>query len=221
MLRETEMANREGDPFELEFFNTYETCAQKMLRDTLLSDTSRAANHPPHLLILGLGQLGETLAVHAAREWKKVTGGGKLRITVFDRSAKAKQEPFTLLYPEVGDAADVLFHQLDVRQPQFTKGTSLHQIEGWQELTAAYVCLGHDTLGVCAGLALVKILKPRRVPIIVRMSERAGLATALRAHKTDPGFVDGLQAVGLVELTCKAELVLGDTEATALGTGRG
>jgi hypothetical protein len=221
MLRQTEMANREDDPFDLVFFNAYETCARVMLRDSGWNLACTSVTGSPHLLLAGLGELGETLAVEAAREWKDGGSGRMFNMTVIDRRAETKQPLFQLQHPQVAEVCHLRFCQLDVRQPQFAGGAFLQDLDGGSELTAAYVCLGDDALGMYAGLALVEMLKPRRVPIVVRMSERAGLATALRAQQSDPGFVDGLQAVGLVELTCTAELVLGTAGSATSGAAVG
>jgi len=214
MLMRTEMANREDDPFELVFFNVYEMCARVMLRNAL----SAVADRSPHPLVVGFGQLGETLVVQAARDWKAMQTDRKLRITVVDRHAETKPASFALRYPEVGEVCDVQFRQLDVRQPHFASGAFLADL-GNQEVTAAYVCLGDDTLGMYAALALDQLLRPRGARIMVRMAERAGLAAALRAHQTARGFVDGVQAIGLLELTCTADLVPGTSEAARLRPG--
>ena len=199
------------EPFELEFFNIYQIGARVMLREppVLVADRPGPA---PHLLIVGLGQLGETLVWRAARDWRidHPDAAAKLRVTVVDRQATTKQQWLGARYPELGTYCDVAFVPLDVRTPEFARGDFLHSGDGAQGVTVAYVCLDNDSLGLYTALQLRRYLGPAQTPIVVRtLLAQAGLAKVLGAHLFGAGVIDGVRAVGLLDITCTPEFVLG------------
>jgi TrkA-N domain len=208
MLMQSEIANREDDPFELAFFNVFESCARAMLEE---SGWKRAIARPeaaPHVVLIGLGQLGETIAAQAARDWAAMPSSQPLVLTIVDRHAEEERRALLRQqYPDLEPTSSIRYHRVDVRHPHFTEGGFLREVDDTPPVTAAFVCLGEDALGVYAGLVLARLLHPRPVPILVRTLERAGLAAALRLPSTHRGSIDCVRAVGLVELTCTAEFL--------------
>ncbi|MFW6164378.1 MAG: NAD-binding protein, partial [Planctomycetota bacterium] len=81
LLRERELARRRGDTFRLEFFNVFESGARALLAEH--PPFIPAADGEPHLLVVGLGRMGQTLVAHAARDWAEHHGddGRLLRVT--------------------------------------------------------------------------------------------------------------------------------------------
>ena len=64
-------------------------------------------------------------------------------------------------------------------------------------------------------MTLHDCLKGKNVPIVVRMTEQAGLATLLGSGADSQGLIEGMQAVGLLDVACSLELVLGKTPSTS------
>jgi hypothetical protein len=64
-------------------------------------------------------------------------------------------------------------------------------------------------LALFAALSLHDCLKGKNVPIVVRMTEQAGLAALLGSGTDSPGLIEGVHAVGLLDVACSLDLVLG------------
>lgn len=211
MLSTTKLAGDEQDAFELEYFDVFELCARVMLRESqflpAVRESFAALSHP---LVVGFGQLGETLVLRAIKDWRidHPGAGEKLRITVIDRHAREREARFRRLYPELCHACRLTFLEMEVHQPEFERGEFLMGPDGEVDVSAVYVCLGDDSLGMLAALALETLVRPWGVPVIIRMSEEAGFAAALSAANSRNHEMDNLRAVGLLELSCNVDLVL-------------
>lgn len=208
MLARTEMALRPNDPFELVLFNVHDMCARLTLAGMGDAREGRGFGaQDEHLVIVGFGDFGRALAVEAAAGWRSgAAPGATLHVTIVDAAADALQRPLAVASRQLLSTVAIDFHQLEVHQPEFVDGGFL---AGSEAPTAVFVSLGDDALTMYAALRLYGALRGRNVPIFVRMSERAGLAAALRDHQFEQGFVQGVRPIGLLEITCRAELVLG------------
>lgn len=213
LLRQHQLFTDENDPFHLEFFNAYEVGARVMLQEFGAWDAARRAGpHGVHLLIIGLGRLGETLLLRAIKDWRvdPPAGAGTLHITVVDIRASEQKTWIEQRYPELAKAAQLEFVSLDVRSPLLARGNFLQVHPGPPSVTAAFVCLDDDANAMYAALALRQCLG-QDVPLMVRMSEEAGLATLLGTQEHRQGVIPGVLAVGLMDIACSLEFVLGGT----------
>jgi hypothetical protein len=224
VLREHPIFTDTTDPFELRFFNTFEIGAEAMLRRHPVPKANGGVR--PHLLIVGLGRLGEALLAKAAVEWGRNGASFQLaesspdrqvenlpheplHVTVVDRHAEIKRQTLALRYPEVQRTCRVRFVEMDIHFPDFPGRVGLDGVDGFPPVTAAYVCVDVDSLAFFAALALHDCLKSRKVPILVRMTEQAGLASLLGSGPERQGLIDGVHAVGLLDVTCSLETVFG------------
>jgi voltage-gated potassium channel Kch len=211
MLARTEMATRRGDPFELVLFNVHEMCARVMMDELATARTGDAfGDRPEHLLLVGFGEFGRSLLREAEARWRaRATSDDGFRITIVDATPETTVRSHVTAHLRAMDRCTVTVHHLEVHQPEFADGSFLDAAEGGP-VTAAFVSLGDDSLGMYAALRLQEMLRGRDVPIFVRMSERTGLAAALRDGRLEHGFVDGVRPIGLLEMTCRPDLVLGE-----------
>jgi hypothetical protein len=213
MLRKQSIYIDQTDPFDLEFFNAFRCGAAAMLAAGPALDRRQAADDwTPHLLIVGLGRLGEALLVQAAARWK-ATGpdpGDRLRVVVVDKDASLHRQWIPLRYSDLDELAEVAFVEMDVRSPDFARGDFLAGLDLPRRVDVAYLCLDNDSLGMTAALALRECPRCAGVPIVVRMSQQAGLATLFRPGPNGQGAIPGVRVVGMLEVTCTLELVLGE-----------
>jgi hypothetical protein len=100
---------------------------------------------------------------------------------------------------------------MDVHSHEFARGPFLHGDDGTRDVTAVHVCLNDDALGTYAAMTLRRSLKDVTVPVVVRMSEEAGLATLLGASADGHAVIEGVEPIGMLEMTCTLEIVLGGT----------
>ncbi|MGC8786938.1 MAG: NAD(P)-binding protein [Anaerolineae bacterium] len=210
LLREREVAPVPS--YRLELFNIFDRGARLLLKEhPFFHEKDGMLIQQPHVLIIGLGRMGESLIVHMARTWwsKYAPTYGPLRISLIDREAERKVELLCLRYPKLEKACRLTVLQMDILWPEFEQGGFLLDSDGRCNITAVYVCLDNDSFGLRAGLTLLQRVKGRHIPVVVRMAYETGLALLLRGTETH-GF-DNLHAFGLIDRTCQPELVLGGT----------
>ena len=69
LARTREMTMEERTPFRLELFNVFDHGARMLWEEYQPVAQEMGREKPPHVLVIGLGRLGESLVVYAAREW--------------------------------------------------------------------------------------------------------------------------------------------------------
>ncbi len=214
LLRPQQLGRDVVEQIRLDYFSIYDRGAQVLLSEhPAFHDGGSPGNHPPHLLVIGLGRFGESLVLHAARKWHadRATTGERLRITVVDSDADQKAERLRLQHPQLPRICELIACSMDMDPQLFQRSEALPEFEGPSRVTAVYICLHDDSSGLTTALSLLQRAGGRDVPTVVRMSQDAGLAALLRSEASgDPAFKN-LRAFGLVDRTCKPELVLGGT----------
>ncbi len=212
LLRARYLTAPDPVPFRLDFFNTYERGAQALLlRHPPFSDVDDPADPPPHILVVGLGRLGASLVVQAARNWQtgKHSPGRRLRITAVDKRADQKLLALSVRHPEVQKLCDVTALTIDVPSPEFEQCTEIGP-EAVEPITAAYVCFDNDARSMETALVLHGRLRSREVPVVMRAGRDSGLP-ALLSPTLGAEFKD-LHPFGLLDRTCDPDLVLGGTD---------
>ena len=214
LLRKREIGSVEFSGFRLELFSVFDRGARALLREFPPFDGMRGLpSCPPHLLVIGLGGMGESLVVQAARRWwdQHPPANQRLRITVVDREADWKAESLRVRYPQLPKVCDLIPCQMDVHSPAFERAEFLYDADGRCDVEMVYICLDNDSLGLHTGLTLQHRMTEHRIPIVVRMCEDAGLATLLPGRRAGKIAHENLYAFGLLDRTCTMDLVLGGT----------
>ncbi len=239
LLRERELVLETGRSFRLEFLNIFDHGAQLLLDEYPVFAATAGATWRPHVLVVGLGRMGESVVAHIARRWwlqgsqqgerprlraphtpptprgavaetrDGVPRAVRPRITVIDLDARQKVESLCLRYPQLEKACELNACQMDIRWPEFQRASFLFNRDGECDVTAVCVCLDNDSLGLTAGLTLFQRVRGHHIPIVVRLEHETGLATLLHGAE-DNAFLD-LHGFGLLDRTCQPELVLGGT----------
>ena len=214
LLREQGPATGKKDRFKLLFFNVYDTGARAVL--TQYPPFDHGPDEKPHLLVAGMGHMGESLVVHAAGMWQEQHGetDERLRISIIDRNAKDLVESLVLRRPELETACELAPLTMEIPSPDFVRGDYLFSNDGCCDVTIAYVCLDDDTAALSTALALREKVREAGVPIVVRMRHDAGLATLLGGLHGNERAFDGPYAFGLLDRTCTPEQVLSETRET-------
>lgn len=212
LLREREINTDQDAPFRLEFFNVFEHAARLVLRQ-YSPFTEHSANHPPHLVVVGLGKMGEGLVIQAAREWRELHGQNnapRLTISVIDVQAQAKCESLNVRYPQLSKVCEIKPLQMNVRSAEFERGAYLLDSEGKCTASAVYINLDDDSLGLHTGLVVNQRLRAKKVPVVIRMVEENGLANLLHQGHSHNGF-ENLHEFSVLDQTCTPQLILGGT----------
>ncbi len=209
LLRQQE-ASLDSPAFRLELFNVFERGARQLLYEYPAWDEgSLIKKSTPHLLVIGLGRMGENLLLHAARDWwfQHADPTRRLRVTVIDRRAVQKVESLAIRYPYLNRACDINPLQMEIRSPEFERASFLVDERGQGSIDRIYVCIDDDSLGLHTGLVLLHHLPNDEIPVIIRMAEEAGLARLLEEGKNGSGSYSNLYAFGYLDHTCTPDLI--------------
>jgi Trk K+ transport system NAD-binding subunit len=211
LLKGLEFAMAEANSFRLQFFNSHIRGAKLVVEEHPPFDCSSPMI--PHILVVGIGRMGENVVVQAARMWRNhgLISRGRLRITLIDRKAEDKRKLILLKNPLLEPVCILEAHTLDVQSSEFFAGAFLYDNAGVCDVSIVYVCLDSDSKALAAGLALLKHLRGRNVPIVVRTTREGGLSTLFQGADEGRRSIAALHGFGLLEKTCKLELVLGGT----------
>lgn len=216
-------ASAAGASPAIEFFNIVENGARALLSQYPIFSSPRAfETRRPHLLVVGLGYLGQSLIVQAATAWQGRFERRQQRLPILavDLEAVEKVKALEARYPFIAERCRLVGQDLDVNGATFQSGAFLDRTRQEEPITSAYVGLGDDSRSVSAGLALRHHLPDPLVPIVVSLAQLAGLARLLeerpggasageqdggRRPQTGPS---GLSAFGLLDRTCIPELLI-------------
>jgi hypothetical protein len=191
-------------------FNIHEAAARVLLRDTPLERERLLPGDPRfvHLCIVGFGQMGESVALQAAR-MLHLANGRRPRMTLIDRKAEERRRRFLGRCPGFTAVAD-----LDVLEGDVEYADVLAQLEEWgrdsARLLDIVVCFDDDRRGLACALALIERLRERRVPVRVRMSQEAGLLALARGTGTG-SWAGRISVFGMLDRLCTRESVLGES----------
>lgn len=193
--------------FEAQVFNSYHTIARQLLGEHPL-DYERIGPADPrqvHLIIVGFGEMGESLALQAARIGC-FANGRKLRLTAIDREAAVRERDFLGDHPQVRELLEIDFIAGDVRDPAL-----LERMRDWADasdtITSIAVCLDDDSRSLSCALGVLSRLRNKETPLLVRMSDSIGLATLLEDEYGDETWLR-VDAFGTVEEFCTREALL-------------
>lgn len=212
LIREREFDMEAGTAFRMELFNVYSRGAQLLLQDLPGFNTSGETSQQ-HLVVIGLGMMGESLVTNAARLWRESNNhaGRSFQITVVDRDAIRKTRSLSVRYPRLQDYCALIPCEMDVHAAEFQSGDFVPGSQGLAGVTCFCVCLDDDSLSLYTGMVLLQLTRAYDMPIIVRLSEISGLARLMNTGGNKNSAFKRLQAFGLLERTCTPDLLLGGT----------
>ncbi|MFO7742603.1 MAG: NAD-binding protein [Anaerolineae bacterium] len=211
LLREREVQSGSINGFRLEFFNVFDAGARALLRQ---HPPFRAPTGcPPHVLVVGLGRMGESVVVQMGKRWSAEHSGSgeRLRVTVVDWEADRTIEALCLRYPRLREACHLVPQSIDVRGPAFQRPDFLVNDRGRCDVTTVFVCLDDDPLGLSTALTIRQHMLGQDVPIVVRMEQDAGLARLVEGmHPGDDGL-ENLHVFPFLDRTCTPDQLLRGT----------
>ena len=212
LLKEREITAPADDAFRMEFFNVFERGARSMLNlFPVFGPAQETQRAPAHLLVIGVGHMGESLVMRAARDWWALqrNSSTKLTITILDKDAQRKTRLLCTRYPQLEKTCTLHIQEMDTNAPEFQRGDFLFNANGSCKFTAAYVCLDHEANSLATALLLLQKTRTDRLPIVARMNHELGFAALLHGQVDDDH--NTLHAFGLLSRTCKLDLLFGGT----------
>jgi len=158
------------------------------------------------MVVVGLGLLGEALAVQAARTWRELRDDDQrpLRVTIVDEQGEMKAASMRERHSEL----DAVWELRALDMPPESAAAGAYEIIGdSSELEApavAYVCGGDDRSTLAAGLSLQNSLGNRRIPVVLVLTRSDGLARLISESGTQTEF-ENLRAFGLFDRALTAD----------------
>lgn len=214
LLRERELSLGEESAYRLELFNIYDRGAQMMLKH-FQSFGNGDENDPivPHIVVVGLENLGQCLAMQAARRWYESVNRSerRLRLTLVDSEAEEKTDNLRARYPNLDHCCQVDARNMGVGSSIFQKAEFLFDRTGNCDVSQIYICLEDYSLALQSGLTLQSRIGHTETPIVVQMDENSGIAQLLRGFDSGAAPYRNLHTFGLIERTCTPDLVLDGT----------
>jgi len=214
LLRERELDAGSTNRLRLEFFNVYDLGARVLLEENPPAATGpEAAAGANRLIIVGMGRLGESLLVNAARQWHASGAAAqvKLQVTLIAQNAQEIAETLLARYPGLKKCCEVTPLNMDVHSGTFQQADFLGATSPDATPARVFVCLDDDSLSLAAALALARASRDRNPTILVRMAQDAGLAVLLRGVDSGVGSFQRLRAFGLLDRTCHPDQILRGT----------
>jgi len=208
LLREKELYTNHNPHFRLELFNIFDRGAHLMLQDNP-PWIREPANQQPHVLVVGLGKMGQRLVVEAARGWRMHQSAleEKLHISIIDLDAEQKLESLKINYPRLADLCDLTPVNMNILSGDFERAGSLFIKDNSSILDRVYICLDDETFSLQTGLRLNHQFRLHPIPIVLRMVESGGLAMLLGEDPGAHNSFGNLQIFDLLDQTCTAELL--------------
>ena len=195
--------------FRLEFFNIMERGARIMLSEHPPFLEEVEEDCPPNIVLIGMGKIGNSLIIQAAKNWSmnKAKKNNRLQVTIVDGMAEVKVKQLQSFCTQINNNCDLSIRAIDYHlNPE--QVDFLFNEKGNCKVNVIYICLDDDALALVSALKLYKTTKQYQVPLIVKMSRDSGLATLLAEDRIAMGF-DNIYSFGLLDRTCSFDAVIG------------
>ncbi len=207
LLRERELTPNQNRKFRLELFNIFDRGGHLMVGGNP-PWLGLSPDQAPHVLVIGLGKMGQRLIIEAARGWNLFNPNAekKIKFSVIDINAEQKLDSLKNQNPRLHKLGDYQGINMDILSGDFDKAGELFSTTDGCTLDIVYICLDDETFSLQTGLRLNHQLRQYNMPIVMRMVESGGLALLL-GDDSDQDSFGNLRIFDLLDQTCTAELL--------------
>jgi len=198
-----------GEPrCEIRFFDLFDAAARKLLLDSELTPLDHGGiteqdARQVHLVILGFGRMGQTIALRAA-QLGHFANRKPLRISVIDQQAERQRQALLFRYPNFEKTCQFEYHAFPVESV-----SARQKLEEWcadkTKAVSVATCFDRDSLGLEVALRMKAMLQEYQVPMFVRMSSASGFAAVLQDGTVAP--TSQVHAFGMVEDCCGEDVL--------------
>ncbi|HSV38913.1 MAG TPA: NAD-binding protein [Nocardioidaceae bacterium] len=192
------------DTVRVEFFNMHERGARALVSDHLALE----AGSKPHLVVIGLGQLGRALVLASAQQWAE-TGVGPLPATLVDREAPMRLQALEMQHPGLIEALDAKVLTIDVEAPTPEGLADFNDRLTQLKPTLIAVVLDDESVALATGLFLHRTLDDPTIPIVIRTRGDDGLGETVMDDEDGQPRYPGLRLFPMLDRTCSPTLIDG------------
>lgn len=218
ILQNKALGSMEFDHLRLELFNVFDRGAKTLLQETLALDPLLEWNHSC-LLVVGMGNLGKNLIVHAARAAFQTSNseGENLRILVLDRNAIEKCAALQIRFPQLSTSCDLIPVDINFHSSEFAQGAFLFDRNSELAVDVGYLCLEDESLNLSIFLTLIRNMKTTAIPLFVRSRQTDGLSGFLPVNTESENTFGNLHIFPLLERTSTPDILSeGNREVLAI-----
>lgn len=191
LFREQQFYSVNTDRMRIDFFNMYHLAGSLLLTEYSPFLWNKEETVSPHVLIVGLGRMGQSVCIHTIQKWRNQKRGESRRIviTVIDKVASEKVRRIAVKYPSIRDYADIRPYDIDVESSKFLDGQYLTPPPDSSLVSLVFVCLGDEASGLVIAFELHKLLQKisgehgsdmHRTPIVVRTISESGFTHIMK-----------------------------------------
>lgn len=200
-----------GDPFDARIFSFYENSARELLSRRPLDATwdNRPATLTArfvHLVIVGFGQMGESVALQAARVGH-FASGKRLRLTIIDPDAEGLRLNLLSRYGQIENVCELTFESASVEDLRVRQILSDWAADPGQHLVIA-ICVDDDPRALSIALNLPDAIAEHLIPVFVRQSERRGLSALVNERGGAGDLAAHVSSFGAPEISASLETIL-------------
>jgi voltage-gated potassium channel Kch len=164
---------------------------------------SQSSDHV-HLVVVGFGSLGESIALQAARIGH-FANGKQITITFVDKNATGKLKLLLQMFPGLSKCASWCCENLDIQSSSFIDRMLVIANEPSTILHFA-ICLNNSTLALHVALRIKRALHDRAIKIYVRMENNAHDIPFLKVDD-QCNCKPAIYHFGMLSEICSAEMI--------------
>ncbi len=208
LLVNKELGGQDFSTIRLELFNVFDQGA-KLLVQEFPPFNPDEEGRGSHILVVGMGNFGESLIVHAARTWtmEHPSSDHRLKFTVIDRDAKRKCEVLSIRYPQLPKRCELKPLSIEFDSPTFHRADFLFSGKKSVDVDIIYICLDDYSQGLSVSQALLRRLPHQQIPIVIRTQGTASLAGFLSSNDEGRSAFQHVHTFSLLDRTCTPDLL--------------
>ncbi|MEA1977007.1 MAG: NAD-binding protein [Chloroflexota bacterium] len=208
LLVKKELGGQDFAAIRLELFNVFDQGAKLLLQEFPPFNTDEEGRGP-HILVVGMGNFGESLIVHAGRTWTVEHPGSdrRLKITVVDRDAERKCEVLSIRYPQLTKRCELKPISIEFASPTFHRADFLFTMGKSIDADFIFICLDDDSQGLSVSQTLLRRLPNQQVHIVIRTQGTASLAGFLSSDDEGQSAFQQVHTFSLLDRTCTPDLL--------------
>ena len=200
LLYDNDLFYETHDNYDARIFNIYDNIARIALKNYAPDKYCKVidkSDPPPHILILGCGNLGEAILMQIARVAHYINDKRTI-LTVIDEKAKEYRSKLRIRIPKIREICNVRFIEKD---PELLTRTFLTKLQSKQPFSIIYYCLENDTTEIDTLKRFKTILPNSKAVSVIFTNPNTPLPNSLKEDKK-------IFSIELIHEACSADVVV-------------
>ncbi len=179
LLKDHNLAQMSTNSLRYSLFNIYQNSARLLFQKYSLTNPQRLNDqgYTPHLIIVGLGDMGEAVLMQAAKIGH-FAPNKSIRITVVDKSASALVKQLQHRHAGLARVCQIDSIRGDITKHEKQIEISKLASSAGSPAVVAF-CYGNDHLNVTSALEMSKLITSNEVTLLVRIDRHEGYGTLI------------------------------------------